>query len=161
MPMNRRRWIAPVAGLALSAALVGCGQAAKTASGGNATGNTDGVSGGAMLTTVAMLDNFRFQPDVIRVKQGEKVALVVDNLGALNHDFSVAKIPVTGVRGREKEAAHHMGGMKASDMALHIAPEPKAKGTLEFTATEKGTYDFFCTVPGHKDAGMKGKLIVE
>lgn len=32
--------------------------------------------------------------------------------------------------------------------------------TIEFTITEKGTYDFLCTFPGHA-ALMKGKLIIE
>jgi uncharacterized cupredoxin-like copper-binding protein len=31
---------------------------------------------------------------------------------------------------------------------------------LEFTPTAAGTYEFWCTVPGHKEAGMIGKLIV-
>jgi plastocyanin len=34
-------------------------------------------------------------------------------------------------------------------------------GTSKVTATLKpGTYTFYCTVPGHEAAGMKGKLIV-
>lgn len=32
--------------------------------------------------------------------------------------------------------------------------------TIEFTITEKGTYDYICSFPGHS-AVMKGKLIVE
>jgi uncharacterized cupredoxin-like copper-binding protein len=34
-------------------------------------------------------------------------------------------------------------------------------GTLEFTPTKPGTYEFICTVPGHKEAGMVGALIVK
>jgi uncharacterized cupredoxin-like copper-binding protein len=34
-------------------------------------------------------------------------------------------------------------------------------GTTKLTLTLKpGTYTFYCTVPGHEAAGMKGKLIV-
>jgi uncharacterized cupredoxin-like copper-binding protein len=33
--------------------------------------------------------------------------------------------------------------------------------TLDFTPTKPGTYEFFCTVAGHKDAGMVGTLIVK
>lgn len=33
--------------------------------------------------------------------------------------------------------------------------------TGSFTISLKeGTYDFVCDVPGHEDAGMKGKLVV-
>ncbi len=30
-----------------------------------------------------------------------------------------------------------------------------------FTPTKPATYTFYCAVPGHKEAGMKGTLIVE
>jgi len=33
--------------------------------------------------------------------------------------------------------------------------------TIQFTADKAGTFLFYCTVPGHKDAGMTGKLIVD
>jgi uncharacterized cupredoxin-like copper-binding protein len=32
---------------------------------------------------------------------------------------------------------------------------------LEFASTVPGTYEFYCTVVGHKDAGMTGTLIVK
>jgi uncharacterized cupredoxin-like copper-binding protein len=35
-------------------------------------------------------------------------------------------------------------------------------GTSKLTVTlKKGTYDFYCPVPGHKAAGMQGKLVVK
>lgn len=33
--------------------------------------------------------------------------------------------------------------------------------TVEFTPTTKGTYTMFRIIPGHREAGMVGKLIVE
>jgi len=32
--------------------------------------------------------------------------------------------------------------------------------TIEFVAEKEGTFPYFCTVPGHRPAGMEGKLIV-
>ena len=33
--------------------------------------------------------------------------------------------------------------------------------TVEFVADKKGEYEYYCSVPGHRQAGMKGMLIVE
>jgi uncharacterized cupredoxin-like copper-binding protein len=32
---------------------------------------------------------------------------------------------------------------------------------LEFTPSKPGTYEFWCTVAGHKEAGMTGTLVVQ
>ena len=38
---------------------------------------------------------------------------------------------------------------------------PIGKGQTTASVTlKKGTYNFYCSVAGHEDAGMKGKLIV-
>ena len=33
--------------------------------------------------------------------------------------------------------------------------------TIEFIADQAGTFEYYCSVPGHKEAGMVGKLIVQ
>lgn len=38
---------------------------------------------------------------------------------------------------------------------------PSGDKTFEFTPTKAGEFDITCTVPGHKEAGMVAKLIVE
>jgi len=37
---------------------------------------------------------------------------------------------------------------------------PGDSATIEFTPTKAGTYEFFCTTAGHKEAGMIGTLVV-
>ncbi|MBI5715993.1 MAG: cupredoxin domain-containing protein, partial [Chloroflexi bacterium] len=62
----------------------------------------------------------------------------------------------------ESVAGHDMGsGGTAKEPQLHIAVAMGKSGTLEFTPTKAGTYEFFCTVAGHKEAGMKGTLVVK
>ena len=60
--------------------------------------------------------------------------------------------------------AKDSGYIPASENASIIAHTKLIGGgesdTIEFTITEKGTYDFICSFPGHY-AMMKGKLIVE
>jgi uncharacterized cupredoxin-like copper-binding protein len=44
---------------------------------------------------------------------------------------------------------------------LHVAAGPGAQAKLTFTPSRAGTYEFFCTVVGHKEAGMAGTLTVK
>jgi nitrite reductase (NO-forming) len=37
---------------------------------------------------------------------------------------------------------------------------PNATVTLNFTLTKGGNFDYYCTIPGHKAAGMRGTLEV-
>ena len=53
-----------------------------------------------------------------------------------------------------------MSGMHG-DSAVHVAAAPGATGTVDFTPSEAGTYEFYCTIEGHKEAGMVGTLVVE
>ena len=53
----------------------------------------------------------------------------------------------------------HMGS--DSMYAVHLPVDKGTQATLEFEPTEAGTYEYFCTVPGHREAGMHGTLTVQ
>ena len=48
----------------------------------------------------------------------------------------------------------------SSEYDLHVAVDGGASGTLEFTPTAAGEYEFTCTVTGHAEGGMMGTLTV-
>ena len=48
--------------------------------------------------------------------------------------------------------------MKLQPQQIHL--KPGESGTAEFIAGEEGTYYYICTVPGHRDQGMVGEIIV-
>lgn len=139
-----------VAGLAVSVLAVG---------GAGACGDDDDDTGAsAQEVRVVMSDTLRFEPAEVRVKAGQPVVVVLDNSkGSALHDFTIDDIPVTGVHG-EDGAEHGMGGDEA---AVHMALAPGKKDEMRFVATEAGEYEYYCTVPGHAEGGMKGTLIVE
>ena len=80
--------------------------------------------------------SFEFDPDEIRVEAGENVAIVLSSEDLL-HDFTIDELDahVAADRGETKE-----GG---------------------FTTDEPGRYTYYCTVAGHREAGMEGTLVVE
>jgi len=106
----------------------------------------------------------KFQPAMIEVKVGQPVKMTMRNSDSVDHDFSIMEIPTSKMSSNaEPVAGHAMGGSSglAKEPELHMAVAMGKNGTLEFTPTKSGTYEFFCTVAGHKEAGMKGTLVVK
>jgi len=105
--------------------------------------------------------NLQYQPATIEVMAGQPVKLTMRNNDSAEHDFSIMEIPMATMGATPAPmAGHDMAGMTA-DPQLHMAAAMGVTNTVEFTPTKPGTYEFFCTVPGHKDAGMKGTLVVK
>lgn len=98
-----------------------------------------------------------YTPTYLSFEVNKPVRLTFVNNSALEHDFSVMNIAVANVA--VTESSEH--AMAAEDMpSLHVSAAAGEQSVLEFTPTQSGVYEFFCTVPGHKDSGMKGTLIV-
>lgn len=80
---------------------------------------------------------YAFTPNQIKVKVGDMVKINFVNKDG-THDFVIDKLSV-------KSKTLNTG---ESQM-------------LEFSVTEKGTFEFYCSVGNHKAMGMKGTLVVE
>jgi plastocyanin len=85
-------------------------------------------------------DALRFEPATITVKKGTLVRVTLVNSSAMEHDWVV----------------DNLDGKK---IQVHAAP--KASATVDFTPMAAGSYEFYCSIPGHREAGMKGTLIVQ
>ena len=118
-------------------------------------------SGDVREIRVRASDDLKFEPSEIRLNVGERVRLVMENMGVSVHDITVDEMPM--MDGGSGGAAHDMGeGMDmGSQNAMHLAVESHRDGTMEFTPTERGTYTYYCSVEGHRDGGMQGTMIVE
>lgn len=115
--------------------------------------------------TVEAVD-LAFTPATVEVAAGQPVKLTLQNNGALEHDFSIMEIEVETVHeeaGEHSGGEHEQGGEHVMTIhpELHLAAAAGTVGTLEFTVSQAGTYEFFCSVAGHKEAGMVGTLVVE
>ena len=104
-----------------------------------------------------------FDKTRLEVMVGQPVKVTLQNEGVLEHDFSIMEIPHSGeVMAEEmhdEEGGHDMSSMEM-DPEVHVAAETGGSHSVEFTPSEAGEYEFFCTVQGHKEAGMVGTLVV-
>lgn len=101
-------------------------------------------------------ENMSYLPKEVTVATGKPIKLVFDNKDVLEHDFSIDKIPAKVGEGHG--GGHDMGGKQPD---VHVSANAGTKADIEFTPLQAGTYTFYCTIPGHKDAGMVGSLIVK
>lgn len=94
------------------------------------------VQAGVKEVTVTS-KGLNFDPKEIRVKLGDKVKVTYKNTMG-QHDFVLDEF-------------------KVKTKLLSAGTEE----TVEFVADKKGSYEYYCSVSGHRAAGMKGTLIVE
>jgi nitrite reductase (NO-forming) len=80
--------------------------------------------------------DFKFSPNSVQVPVGQKVTFTLNNTGVVEHDFTV---PNTG---------------------FSLSAKPGQTATGDFTFDKPGVLNFYCSIPGHKDAGMQGTLTV-
>ena len=93
------------------------------------------------------------EPDnnpTINMNVGDKVIFNLDNGGKSFHSFGVTK-----------DAEGFAGLIPGSEIGTASNPlKPGEGGTSEFIAGEEGTYYYICTVPGHREQGMVGEIII-
>lgn len=108
------------------------------------------------------VNEFAYDPSVIKIFAGQAVALTINNTGTVEHDFVIEHLDASDVEGNmESSDSHMMNDMGQMNYDLHISVLPGKSAVLKFTPSKTGTYQFFCTVAGHKEAGMVGTLVVE
>ncbi|PVY87454.1 putative cupredoxin-like copper-binding protein [Acidovorax sp. 99] len=119
-----------------------------------------GIAGDVKASTrtieVSMMDNMRFTPDRIEVKEGETVRFVVTNAGKVMHEIVI---------GTKKELDEHAALMAKFPNMEHEEPymahvSPGKKGELVWNFNRPGEFDFACLIAGHYQAGMVGKVRV-
>ena len=79
---------------------------------------------------------FAFDQPTLRVEPGQRVHLSLNNRGVIEHNLHVDGAPAV----------------------LDAKPGQIAQADVAFD--QPGTYEFFCSIPGHREAGMNGQLIV-
>jgi uncharacterized cupredoxin-like copper-binding protein len=96
-------------------------------------------------------------PDRLEVRKGDQVRFILQNLGELDHEFLIDTTEAN---------LKHYEEMKKNPEMEHDDPngkrlKPKGKSEILWRFTKIGEFEFACLIPGHREAGMLGKIIVK
>lgn len=150
--------------------------------GNNGNQQTDSTANTAAVSTVAEKetaannitleanDEMQFSKVEIRVTAGQPITLTLKHTGkmtklVMGHDFVLLKqgtdIDAFGHAAMSAQSEDYIPASESKNILAHTKLLGGGESdTIEFTVTEKGTYDYICSFPGHY-AIMKGKLIAE
>ncbi|MBD3849170.1 cupredoxin family protein [Bosea sp. SSUT16] len=146
--------------MSAGAALAGPGAAGHGHGGETAYGTPGDPKKPARPVQVVMSEKdgkMSFIPDRIEIRRGEQVRFQLRNNGELDHEIVLATL--------EENLKHAVEMQKNPDME-HDDPNakrlaPKKTGEIVWAFTKAGEFDFSCLIPGHREAGMTGKIIVK
>jgi uncharacterized cupredoxin-like copper-binding protein len=98
-----------------------------------------------------------FIPDRIEIKRGEQIRFILQNFGELDHEFVLAST---------EENVKHAEEMKKNPDMEHDDPnakrlKPKQKSEIVWRFTKAGRFEYGCLIPGHRESGMTGLIIVK
>src|SRR2546425_6416753 len=98
-----------------------------------------------------------FIPDRVEVRKGEQIRFMLRNSGLLEHEFLLATT---------EENLKHAELMKKFPDMEHDDPngkrlKPQKTSEIVWRFTKAGEFEYGCLIPGHREAGMTGKIIVK
>ncbi|MDP5277050.1 plastocyanin/azurin family copper-binding protein [Chengkuizengella axinellae] len=122
-----------------------------------------------------------YDPDKITLVVGKEYELVLTNDGKIFHDLTESNLEVEITY--MSEMADHSDELSFIDQFfgiqtvyadeghdkkkddemnnIHMNANAGQTVSIKFIPKETGEFEFYCTVPGHKEAGMVGEFIVE
>jgi uncharacterized cupredoxin-like copper-binding protein len=155
----KSQFVPGVSVLALAAgliALAGCGSSSSTTSSSAATPTSSvpaattsssatsstpapATGGGALSLAANPEGQLKFDTTSLTAKAG-KVSLAITNVSSLEHNVTVAS---------------------SSGQVIGATPTFSGGSKTVSLTLKPGTYKFYCSVPGHRQAGMEGTLTVQ
>lgn len=152
--------ISLIALAALTATLVGAPGAPGHGHGDFSAGEPGNRRRPAQVIQVVMREGdgkMMFVPDRLEIKKGDQVRFMLKNDGLLDHEFVLATT---------EENVKHAEEMKKNPDMEHDDPNArrigsKKMGEIIWRFTKAGQFEFGCLIPGHREAGMTGIIIVK
>lgn len=98
-----------------------------------------------------------FVPDHLDVRKGEQIKFILRNEGDSDHEFVLA---TTAENLKHAEIMKKNPDMEHDDPNM-IRLAPKTRTELLWKFTKPGKFEFSCLIPGHREAGMLGTILVK
>jgi uncharacterized cupredoxin-like copper-binding protein len=160
--MTKRRVLILLAGVTLFAAPANAGQGPAghnhddSYSAGEA-GNPKKPARSVQVTMGEANGKMLFTPARIEVKKGEQIRFMLRNNGELDHEFILATTA---------DNLKHAEAMKKNPDMEHDDPNgkrlaPKKADQIVWKFTKAGEFEYSCLIPGHREAGMIGTVVVK
>jgi nitrite reductase (NO-forming) len=84
--------------------------------------------------------SLRYRPETIELEAGRPVLLDFRNSDGIEHDFTLDAGP--------------------QNAGVNFVVGPGSSGKFPLLIQTPGRYTFYCSLPGHRAAGMEGTLVV-
>ncbi|MEN9373012.1 MAG: hypothetical protein RIR79_564 [Pseudomonadota bacterium] len=101
--------------------------------------------------TIRMDDLMRFTPNTLAVQAGETIRFTVHNDGAIPHEMVI---------GNSQEIATHDHSKHQHGTVAALRVEAGKAGEMVVTFPQAADLEMACLIPGHSEAGMRGKIEV-
>jgi uncharacterized cupredoxin-like copper-binding protein len=125
-----------------------------------AAGEPGDPKGPSRTVKISMLEDGKkmlFEPAMVEVQLGEQIRFVIYNEGTWSHEFVLAT--------KEENRKHAELMKKFPEMEHDDANakrlSPFSLGEILWKFTERGEFEYACLMPGHREAGMHGKVTVK
>lgn len=105
---------------------------------------------------VVMDDTMSFIPAQINVNAGETIRFLIKNMGKLQHEMVIGSLDNLKAHAEEMKKLPSMQHVEPNMITLNAGQ----RGGLVWMFDQTGAVDFACLIPGHMEAGMVGKVIV-
>jgi len=109
--------------------------------------------------TITATEDFTYSPDAVIVRAGEEVTLTFKNEGSVDHSLNILNT--------DEELEHVLEGAHEEEelheellIEFHEIAAGETTTETFIVDLEPGDYTFFCSLPGHGDAGLVGTLTV-
>ena len=104
-----------------------------------------------MATLKLDMRDIAYGAEELRAPAGAVFAIEFRNRGVIEHDFTIDEFA-----GDASEFA-----LGNDEYDVHVLLDRGESATLLLRVPQAGTIEFYCTIPGHREVGMEGVLVVE